>query len=266
MKRLLSLIAGAIAIFGSYMAVLFGLSPAQSFGSGTVATIAFPGLMTGLVATWLIATEAKSAHTTAVQVHDLSLRLAHQEVELTRSATQDELTGLYSRSCFDKTTELELERATCLGRRFAILLVEVDGLNLFSERAGGVRRGYLLYEVASLLETMLSINDTASRYADSCFAVLLPETDIAGAMEVANGIQIQLEHREFYGRGDVTGSRLTASQGIVAFPSPGIETVPELERAAEAALREAKLAGGATIRVHTTITPAPVVKREVVGS
>jgi diguanylate cyclase (GGDEF)-like protein len=249
-KRTLFLLTGSAAIVGSYMAVVFGLAPAESLGSGTVASIALPALVSGLFVTGFIAMLVKGSRDAAGQVHELHAQLARKEVELTRLATHDDLTGLYSRHHFDTTVGLEFERAKRHDRAFAVLLVQLDGLDDFAEHAGSLSRGYVLSEVASLLRTTLRINDTGCRYADDALAVLLPETDLDGANIVAQRVRAQLAKREFFGRGKKAASSLTVSQGFAAFPCDGIASHQDLQKAAEAALQEAKAEGGGNIRAY----------------
>jgi diguanylate cyclase (GGDEF)-like protein len=265
-KRIAFLVLGPLAVFASYMAVIFGLAPADGLGSGTLASIALPGLVSGLVVTGLIAMYTTVSHATSGQVRELQAQLAKKEVELTRLATHDDLTGLYSRHHFDETVSLEFERARRHARPFAVLLAEIDALDEFMERGGGLSRGYLLAEVAALLRTTLRINDIGCRYSDGCLAVLLPETDIDGAGVVADRIQTQLARREFFGRGKAGGATLTVSQGIAAFPESAVESHRDLQKAAEAALVEAKSAGGATIRVYAPPVAPVQADREPLAS
>jgi diguanylate cyclase (GGDEF)-like protein len=249
-RKVLFLLAGAGAIIASYMAVIFGLAPAEGIGSGTVASIALPALVSGLVFTAFIAMLAKSTRDTAGHVHELHAQLARKEVEITRLASHDELTGLYSRHHFDETVGLEFERAKRHDRPFSVLLVQLDDLEGFAERAGSLSKGYVLSEVASLLRTALRINDTGGRYTDDCLAVLLPETDALGADVVAERVRAELAKRQFFGRGKSVATMLTVSQGIAAFPCAGVSSHHELQKAAELALAQAKSAGGGGIRAY----------------
>ncbi len=232
------------------MAVIFGLAPAESLGSGTVASIALPALVSALVFTAFVAMVARTTQASAGQVHELHAQLARKEVAIARLASHDELTGLYSRHHFNETIGLEFERARRHNRSLSVLLVQLDDLAGFAERAGSLSRGYVLAEVASLLRTALRINDTGGRYADDCLAVLLPETDGHGAAVVAERVRAEVAKREFFGPGKSTSARLTVSQGIAAFPCAGISSHHELRKAAESALAEAKSAGGDDLRTY----------------
>jgi diguanylate cyclase (GGDEF)-like protein len=250
----LFLLGGAGAIFASYMAVIFGLAPAEHLGSVTVASIALPALVSGLVMTAFIATEAKSARSKAGEVHELHAQLARKEVELTRIATHDDLTGLYSRHHLDDNVNIEFKRAERHGRPLALLLVEIDDLAEMGERVGSLSKGYLLSEVASVLRTALRINDIGCRYAEASLAALLPETDADGAVVVANKIRAQLADREFLGRRTGAGFKLTVSQGAAAVPARNITSREEFLKAAETALVEAKTSGADQVR---TCVPPP---------
>ncbi len=258
MSRILFLLGGAGAILASYMAVIFGLAPAESLGSGTIARIALPGLVSGLVFAAFVAMEAKGVRDAAGRMHELNAQLAHKEVELTRLATHDDLTGLYSRHHFDEALALEFERAQRHGRPLALLVAHIDDLQGFAERAGSLSRGYVLAEVAALLRTMLRVNDIGCRYTDDGLAILLPEADDAAASVAAERLRDEVTKRQFFGRGKAVASRLTISQGIAAYPALGISSLLDLRKAAESALGEAKAAGGGAIGVNVPPEPAPI--------
>lgn len=255
MKRILFLVGGAAAIFASYMAVIFGLAPAESFGSVTLAQIALPALVSGLVMTFFIASEARNERETSGQLHELNAQLARKEIEIGRLSATDDLTGLYTRHHFDANAKLEFERANRHGRPLALLLIEIDDVDGAGERMGALTSNYLLSEVGALLRTLLRINDIGSRYTPSTLAVLLPETNAQQAALVCEKLRKLVAEREFLPQRTDSTLLITISQGIAVAPSADISAPNEFLRAGERALGSAQAAGIDQVFVAQRVIP-----------
>lgn len=257
MKRTLFLIGGATAIFASYMVVVFGLAPAESFGSVTLASIALPALVSGLVMTGFIAMEARGERETSGAMHELHAQLARKEIEIGRLSAMDELTGLYTRHHFDANAKLEYERAIRHGRPLALLLIEVDDVKGDGDRMGQLSKNYLLSEVGAVLRTLLRINDIGSRFNGETLAVLLPETNGPQAAVVCERLRKIIADREFLSQRHDVEHQVTVSQGVAVVPSADISSPQDLLRAGERALGEARAAGIDQIAIADRAVPKP---------
>lgn len=267
MKRIVFLALGSAAIFASYMAVIVGFAPAESFGSVTLARIALPALVSGLVMTLFIATEARSERETSGQLHELNAQLARKEIEIGRMSALDDLTGLYTRHHFDANAKLEFERATRHGRPLALLLIEIDDVDGAGERMGALTSNYLLSEVGAFLRTLLRINDIGSRYTPSTLAVLLPETNAQQAAVVCERLRKVVAEREFLPQRADSELQVTISQGIAVVPSADIASAAEFLRAGERALGQARASGVDQVVVARRVVPlAPRPDREQLAS
>lgn len=249
MKRTLLLAGGFGAVIASYMLVIFGLSPEPGAGPDTLATIALPALVSGLVMTAFIAFDRRRMRETKGVVSELNAQLARKEIEIGRLSSVDELTGLSTRHHFDENLQLEFERSQRHGRSCALLLIEIDDLAELGEHIGAMSKGYILSEVGGVLRRMLRINDLGCRYAPDRLAALLPETNAAQARSVANKIRAMVAEHEFGGKRADGGFQLTVSHGIAVAPGTSISSHKDLLRAAEGALAEAKLAGFDKVRI-----------------
>jgi diguanylate cyclase (GGDEF)-like protein len=256
MRRITFLVVGAGLIVGSYMAVIFDLAPTEGVGPVTVASIALPALVSGLVITAWIAIEARRERETAGLMGDLHAQLARKEIEISRLASIDELTGLYTRRYFDDTIRLEFKRSERHQRPLTLLLLEVDDIAELGEQMGQMNKGYLLSEVGAVLRTMLRINDAGCRYSTDALAVLMPETDAAQARMVAEKINGLIAAHGFMGRRKDGGLTITVSQGAAVVPSAAISGHVEMLRAAEGALARAKSNGFGEIHVVLPATSA----------
>lgn len=158
-------------------------------------------------------------------------------------ALQDGLTGLGNRRHFDERLEDEVRRARRLRASVALLLIDVDHFKTFNDAFGHPQGDACLRAVAASIAGLVNRpGDLAARYGGEEFAVLLGDTDMAGASSLAETIR---EAVEAFGRKLHTPcSEVTVSIEVAAL-RPGREGDAEaaLVRAADQALFKAKAAG-----------------------
>ncbi len=160
--------------------------------------------------------------------------------EALRLSRFDSLTGLYSRSYFISTVEREIPRSARSGRPFAMVMFDLDGLKAANDRFGHEWGDRLLQAVADVVRGDVRVTDVAARYAGDEFVLLLPETDISGALLVAEKIRVDISRLALANDGSLI--RTSASIGLVTYPDDGRAWV-ELMRRADLAMYEAKRRG-----------------------
>jgi diguanylate cyclase (GGDEF)-like protein len=160
--------------------------------------------------------------------------------EALRLSRFDSLTTLHSRDYFMSELEQEILRATRTGRPFAVAMMDLDGLKAANDRFGHDWGDNLLKAVADVLKGDIRITDVAARYGGDEFALMLPETDLAGAILVAEKVRVDISRIALPHNGAVV--RTSASIGIVTFPDDGRSSA-ELMRRADLAMYEAKRRG-----------------------
>ena len=160
--------------------------------------------------------------------------------EALRLSRFDSLTGLHSRDYFHAEIEQEILRASRSGRPFALAMFDLDGLKAANDRFGHASGDTLLRAVADTLRGDIRITDVAARYGGDEFVLLLPETDLNGAMLVADKVRVDIARLALPHDGLVI--RTSASIGLVTFPDDG-RTSTELMRRADLAMYEAKRRG-----------------------
>jgi diguanylate cyclase (GGDEF)-like protein len=195
-KRALLLAAGCMAVLASYLAVFFGAASDNI----TMASMALPALVTGVVLMSYFIWESKNLRTAHQRADELSAQLVRKEIEIGRLATVDELTGLYTRREFDEMIRLEWERWRRHGRPFALLLLEIDDILELGESFGSLNKGFLISEVSAIFKHIVRANDVGCRYSNDSLAMLLPETDAAQARVLADRIRATVEQQEFLAR------------------------------------------------------------------
>jgi len=107
-----------------------------------------------------------------------------------REATRDGLTGLYNRRFFDQVLHCELTTAIRSGREVSLLVCDIDQFKLYNDNYGHQQGDMCLQRVAVCLERNLGRNiDWVARYGGEEFVVVLPDTDLAGALHVGERLR-----------------------------------------------------------------------------
>ncbi len=109
------------------------------------------------------------------------------EDHLRQQAARDPLTGLSNYRHLVEVLDMEVKRSERTGREFALLLFDLDGLKEINDGYGHLIGSHALCRVADVLSFCRDI-DTAARYGGDEFAVVLPETGVEAANQVAQRI------------------------------------------------------------------------------
>lgn len=177
----------------------------------------------------------------ALRLAGVGIRNARRHLALAREEGMDEITGLYGPSTFRSSLRRELERCRRTERTVAMVMLDLDHFKKVNREHGALVGSSLLAEVGGILQLAVRRIDVASRWCGDTFALLLPETDLAGARIAAARIQKQLREASF-DIGTDRALRLTASVGIAVFDQRVLD--PDgLVTATESAMRAAQAAG-----------------------
>jgi len=120
------------------------------------------------------------------------------EVELKRQAHLDYLTGLPNRRSFMEQGEVELSRTQRYGTTLSILMLDIDHFKQINDVYGHQAGDLVLKTLALIFQEVLRSVDIIGRMGGEEFAVILPETDIDQATEVAERL------REVISEGEVS--------------------------------------------------------------
>lgn len=180
--------------------------------------------------------------------------LLHREAQ--RLSITDGLTGLWNYRYLSMALIREIERAERFARPLALLVLDLDHFKAVNDRYGHPRGDAVLIELGKRLTQEIREIDTLARYGGEEFVLLLPETDLVGAEQLAARVLAAVRERPFGGP-EAEQLPLTVSVGVaVRTPGSGMDAAPLL-RAADAALYEAKRNGRDCYRVARPGMAAP---------
>jgi diguanylate cyclase (GGDEF)-like protein/PAS domain S-box-containing protein len=168
-------------------------------------------------------------------------------IDLSHLAATDPLTGLANRRRFDETLARDMALTGRAGTPLSLILIDVDHFKTYNDTYGHQSGDDCLRLVArSILACLRRGSDLASRYGGEEFAVILPDTDLEGAVAVADEIRTRITTASV----EELGRRVSASLGVAEYELASAPSTPEdLVRRADGALYGAKIAG--RDRVHT---------------
>ncbi len=174
-------------------------------------------------------------------------RFNQMQMKLVRMATRDALTGLLNRSAFfNQAGTICRDSAGPL----AAIMVDIDHFKTVNDKFGHAAGDKALKSIAECLGRQTEI---AARLGGEEFVLLLPETSVERARNMAEDMRSAIAAREI----DIDGTilRATCSFGV-AVAEPGAK-IDDVLRRADAALYAAKRDGRNRVSVHEAETPAP---------
>ncbi len=174
--------------------------------------------------------------------------------EITRRSRTDPLTGLYNRGHFEDRLRQMLAETARFGGESSLVMFDIDHFKQVNDTHGHPAGDAVLKAIARLLEARVRHVDTCARYGGEELALLLPRTDLDGAMELANRLRLAVMDSPVpWGGGHLA---VTVSGGVASFPH--CARSPEtLIAAADAALYRAKEGGRNKVEA-AALLPYPV--------
>lgn len=163
-------------------------------------------------------------------------------------AHTDSLTNLPNRRSFDAAIKREIGNSRRAGTPIALVMADVDNFKSYNDIYGHIKGDNCLSLVATAISTRIRRpGDLVARYGGEEFVIVLPQTEITGAVGLTNSIRLSVKDLGIEHRGNPAGV-VTASFGVVGLPMVPRDMDAETARrvlleAADGALYEAKAAG-----------------------
>jgi diguanylate cyclase (GGDEF)-like protein len=172
------------------------------------------------------------------------LTRAHSTVE--EQALTDSLTGLQNRRRFTEQLSWETDRALRFGHSVSLLVLDVDDFKAINDLRGHPQGDAVLRSVADAIRASTRSIDFGARYGGDEFALMLIETEVGGATDLADRLCTRVRDSEVPVRGGGTMA-VTASIGVATLPGSAGDADGLID-AADAALLQAKRSGKDQIR------------------
>jgi diguanylate cyclase (GGDEF)-like protein len=182
-----------------------------------------------------------------------------------RAAT-DGLTGLPNQRAVADSLKRVFAQASTTRSPLALLLLDLDHFKQINDQRGHAVGDQVLASVGAVLRSALRSRDFAGRNGGEEFAILLPDTEVPAALEIAERVRSAVAEISLPG----SEVSVTVSIGVSGFPEHA-STLDRLERLADAALYVAKrqgrnrveLAESAPADAVATVDPAAIVPEQV---
>lgn len=153
----------------------------------------------------------------ALAFNGMAERFQKVQTELDYLSVHDSLTGLYDRAKFHALVNLEMLRAKRYDRKFSFLFIDIDDFRSVNECYGKLVGDSVLCSVAMQISSVIRPTDSAARFVDDEFAVILSETDEGGARESAIRIGRSIADNPI-NIGDGKVLNISVSIGVVTYP------------------------------------------------
>ncbi|MGB6054324.1 MAG: diguanylate cyclase [Burkholderiaceae bacterium] len=166
------------------------------------------------------------------------LRLAHIRLanHLHDQAMRDGLTGLFNRRYMEESLVREIRNAQRNQTPIAIIMLDIDHFKRFNDTFGHAAGDALLRRIGGMLQTEMRGGDLACRYGGEEFTVILPDTGLPQAFEVAEKLRQKTKRLHVQLNGAEVGE-VTISLGVAAYPEHGAGWEDVLHAADMALLR-----------------------------
>jgi diguanylate cyclase (GGDEF)-like protein len=157
----------------------------------------------------------------------------------------DGLTGIANRRHFDEILSKEQGRLGRLGGSLSLIMLDIDFFKAYNDNYGHGTGDECLIQVAKALSGIVKRpTDLLARYGGEEFAVILPDTDLEGAMQVAKSLHDEINRLNIAHAFTPIADHVTLSLGVASLVAePGSASLEDLLKRADDALYKAKEAG-----------------------
>ncbi len=155
--------------------------------------------------------------------------------------TTDDLTHLYNLRYLDRVLEVEMKRSRRYKSLLSLIFIDLDFFKQVNDTHGHLMGSQVLVEMARILIDSLRAVDVIVRYGGDEFVVLLPNTNLKTARQVAERVRTAIREHKFLEKEGVSW-QITASFGIASYPEHA-NNRRDLIHLADRAMYESKTRG-----------------------
>lgn len=185
--------------------------------------------------------ERDEAFATLAELQD---QLKQSNEELQKLTCLDSLTGIANRRRFDSFIQKECLRSAREGAPLALLLIDIDYFKAYNDNYGHLGGDGCLRKVADALRKAVQRPaDLVARYGGEEFAIILPNTNVEGALKIAEYLHSVVQDLEIPHKFSEVSDIITISTGIACKVANMNHSPGDLIEMADRALYEAKKSG-----------------------
>ena len=174
-------------------------------------------------------------------------KMKYQYTEKEFMSVLDGLTGLYNRRQFEIGLEQECNRSRRHQSDFSLALLDIDFFKKVNDNYGHQYGDYVLKTVADLMKQAFRKTDLLYRYGGEELVMIMPETNIEGALIPVQRLRRMVEEYDFEYNG--VKAKVTVSMGLT-MNYPDLNTSVDILKSADEALYRAKEEGRNRIILH----------------
>jgi diguanylate cyclase len=141
--------------------------------------------------------DLRDARKQADEAHRRVTELEAELSQLSDKVRADQLTGALNRRGLEEAYEIETARAMRSSSPLAVALLDIDNFKKLNDTQGHAVGDSALVHLVKVVKDLVRPTDTVARYGGEEFVVLMPETDLEGAIQVMQRVQRELTKRFF---------------------------------------------------------------------
>ncbi|MFT5396278.1 MAG: diguanylate cyclase (GGDEF)-like protein [Gammaproteobacteria bacterium] len=189
---------------------------------------------------------------------DLAKSLLDVNSKLMELSSIDELTQISNRRSLDDLTEKEWARAKRFKTPIAMMMIDIDYFKEFNDKFGHLKGDECLVSIAKYMKDNLNrAGDYVARYGGEEFCIVMPETNLSGAMSLAENIHSGVRELKIPNPESKVSKYVTISIGVTSIIPGSDDSHMDLIHTIDKALYKAKNDGRNIIRTAKTIEKRP---------
>lgn len=193
-----------------------------------------------------------------LEIEQDRIRLAEKNEELQQAneilaqlSITDGLTKLHNHRYFQDHLTREIKRVSRTKAPLALILLDIDDFKMLNDTHGHAAGDEVLVSLAAIMSDSARESDLIARYGGEEFVVLMPNTDLAGAVHLAEKIRMAVESTRLIIGDNMKPIEITISVGVAVYSGNRREFFGEADRA----LYQAKAAGKNCVIIAGTESP-----------
>lgn len=175
-----------------------------------------------------------------LRLHEKNEELQQANEILAQLSITDGLTKLHNHRYFQDNLTREIKRVSRTQSPLSLILFDIDDFKLLNDTHGHATGDEVLTSLASIMNDSARESDLIARYGGEEFVILMPNTDLAGAVHLAEKVRMAVESTRLIIGSNMKPINITVSVGVALFKGDRREFFLEADKALYAAKANGK--------------------------